>query len=78
MLKDDELYQLFVSSQARGAGVAAALMTDAEARLVDKGVKTGSRAPSATIALHASMKSADGATLANISSRSIPLKDPTV
>jgi GNAT superfamily N-acetyltransferase len=37
-LKDDELYQLFVTAQARGSGVAAALITDAEARLRAKGV----------------------------------------
>jgi ribosomal protein S18 acetylase RimI-like enzyme len=39
IVKDDELYQLFVSSQARGSGVAAALMADAEARLADAGVE---------------------------------------
>lgn len=38
MLKEDELYQLFVSAQARGTGVAAALMADGEARLAAKGV----------------------------------------
>ena len=37
---DDELYQLFVASQARGTGVAAALRADAEARLAARGVKT--------------------------------------
>ena len=40
MLKDDELYQLYVSAEARGKGVAAALITDAEARLADNGVET--------------------------------------
>ncbi|GLQ89495.1 GNAT family N-acetyltransferase [Dyella flagellata] len=40
MLKEDELYQLFVSPQARGAGVAATLMADGEARLAAKGVQT--------------------------------------
>ncbi len=40
IVKGDELYQLFVSAQARGSGVAAALMADAEARLVESGVKT--------------------------------------
>jgi ribosomal protein S18 acetylase RimI-like enzyme len=40
MLKDDELYQLYVSAQARGSGVAAALIADAEARLAEKGVET--------------------------------------
>src|SRR6185369_8215085 len=34
-VKDDELYQLFVASQARGSGVAARLMADAESRLLD-------------------------------------------
>lgn len=37
MLKEDELYQLFVSADARGTGVAASLMADGEARLADKG-----------------------------------------
>lgn len=37
MLKEDELYQLFVSVDARGSGVAAALMVDGEARLAAKG-----------------------------------------
>ena len=39
-IKDDELYQLFVSAQARGTGVAAALVADAEARLSAAGVET--------------------------------------
>ena len=40
ILKGDELYQLFVSAQARGAGVAAALVADAEVRLAQAGVET--------------------------------------
>jgi len=40
IIKDDELYQLFVSAQARGSGVAAALIADAEARLAEAGVGT--------------------------------------
>ena len=40
LLKGSELYQLFVSSQARGSGVAAALIADAEERLVGNGVET--------------------------------------
>jgi|SRR6185436_18588217 len=40
LLKDDELYQLYVSAQARGSGVAAALIADAEARLAERGVET--------------------------------------
>ncbi len=40
MVKDDELYQLYVSANARGTGVAAALLSDAEARLRAKGVET--------------------------------------
>ena len=40
MVKDDELYQLFVSAQARGSGVAAALIADAEAQLARAGVQT--------------------------------------
>ena len=37
IVKGDELYQLYVSSEARGSGVAAALIADAEARLADAG-----------------------------------------
>src|SRR5687768_7682313 len=33
MTKGDELYQLYVSAQARGRGVAAALVADVEVRL---------------------------------------------
>lgn len=40
MLKGDELYQLYVSAQSRGLGVAAALIADAEARLAGAGVET--------------------------------------
>jgi GNAT superfamily N-acetyltransferase len=40
LLKEDELYQLFVSAQARGTGVAAVLVADAEARLAATGVET--------------------------------------
>jgi ribosomal protein S18 acetylase RimI-like enzyme len=40
MLKDDELYQLYVGARARGSGVAAALVADAEARLAGRGVAT--------------------------------------
>lgn len=40
MLKDDELYQLYVAAAGRGKGVAAALIADAEARLAQNGVKT--------------------------------------
>jgi ribosomal protein S18 acetylase RimI-like enzyme len=40
MIKDDELYQLYVSANARGLGVAAALIADVEARLADAGVET--------------------------------------
>jgi GNAT superfamily N-acetyltransferase len=40
VLKGDELYQLFVVPAARGSGVAAALMADAEARLRASGVET--------------------------------------
>jgi GNAT superfamily N-acetyltransferase len=38
ILREDELYQLFVAAAARGAGVAAALIADAEARLAARGV----------------------------------------
>ena len=40
ILKGDELYQLFVSAQVRGSGVAAALIADAELRLRANGVET--------------------------------------
>lgn len=40
ILKGDELYQLYVSAPARGSGVAAALVADAEARLAANGVPT--------------------------------------
>lgn len=40
IVKDAELYQLFVSAQARGSGIAAALVADAEARLSESGVET--------------------------------------
>ena len=39
IVKGDELYQLYVSSEARGSGAAAALMADAESRLAEDGVK---------------------------------------
>jgi GNAT superfamily N-acetyltransferase len=41
VIKGDELYQLFVAAEARGTGVAAALIADAEARLSASGVTTG-------------------------------------
>jgi ribosomal protein S18 acetylase RimI-like enzyme len=40
VLKGEELYQLFVSSEAHGSGVAAALIAEAEARLAERGVET--------------------------------------
>ncbi|MEO5818907.1 MAG: GNAT family N-acetyltransferase [Vicinamibacteraceae bacterium] len=40
MLKGDELYQLYVARSARGTGVAASLMADAERRLAGRGVAT--------------------------------------
>ena len=39
-IKGDELYQLFVSAPARGSGVAATLIDDAEARLARSGAGT--------------------------------------
>src|SRR5689334_7748461 len=36
--KGDELYQLYVSRQSRGVGVAAALVADVEAHLAERGV----------------------------------------
>jgi len=40
IVKGDELYQLYVSVQARGSGAAAALIADAEARLAEADVET--------------------------------------
>jgi ribosomal protein S18 acetylase RimI-like enzyme len=40
MVKDDELYQLYVAAQARGSGLAAALMADADAQFLANDVKT--------------------------------------
>jgi GNAT superfamily N-acetyltransferase len=40
IVKGDELYQLFVSAQARGSGVAAVLIADAERLLARSGVET--------------------------------------
>ena len=40
IVKGDELYQLFVSAEARGSGVAVILIDDAEARLWTSGVRT--------------------------------------
>ena len=40
MLKGDELNQIYVSAEARGIGVASALIADAESRLAAGGVKT--------------------------------------
>ena len=39
MIKDDELYQLFVAAAARGSGAAAALLADGEQRLAEAGVR---------------------------------------
>jgi GNAT superfamily N-acetyltransferase len=38
LLKDDELYQIYLAAEARGTGAAAVLMADAEARLATAGV----------------------------------------
>lgn len=40
MLKGDELYQFYVARDARGSGIAAALMADAEAELARRGIAT--------------------------------------
>jgi ribosomal protein S18 acetylase RimI-like enzyme len=40
VIREDELYQLFVSSRARGSGAAAALIADGEARLAERGIET--------------------------------------
>ena len=62
MLKGSELYQVYVTARARGTGVAAALMADAEARLADPGwTPPGLRAPSETSGRRSSTRSAGGA-----------------
>ena len=40
VIRGEELYQLFVATEAHGTGVAAALIADAEARLAGRGVET--------------------------------------
>jgi GNAT superfamily N-acetyltransferase len=40
VLKDDELCHLFVSPPARGSGLAATMVADAEARLAARGIET--------------------------------------
>ena len=41
IVKDDELYQLFVSKEARGTGLAAALIADAETKIAANGFQIG-------------------------------------
>jgi len=40
MLRDDELYQLFISAPVRGTGIAAALVADAETSMREAGFAT--------------------------------------
>ncbi|HET6837146.1 MAG TPA: GNAT family N-acetyltransferase [Gemmatimonadales bacterium] len=40
IIKGDELYQLYVSAEARGSGIAAGLLGEAEARMARNGVAT--------------------------------------
>ncbi len=40
LIKDDELHQLYVDEEARGAGIATMLMVDAEDRFLEAGVTT--------------------------------------
>lgn len=40
MIREDELYQLFVCAAARGKGVAAVLLADGERRLAASGIRT--------------------------------------
>ncbi len=40
IVKDDELYQLYVAPEARGSGIADALIADAEAQIAKAGFKT--------------------------------------
>ena len=39
IVKDDELYQLFIAAKARGTGVAVALIDEAEARVAARGAE---------------------------------------
>jgi GNAT superfamily N-acetyltransferase len=41
IVRGDELYQLFVSPESRGSGIAAALLADAETRIAHSGVEIG-------------------------------------
>jgi GNAT superfamily N-acetyltransferase len=41
IVKNDELYQLYVARSARGSGIAAILMADAEQRIKNNGAKVG-------------------------------------
>jgi len=40
IIKDDELYQIYISAPARGSGAARTLMADAESNLAKAGVET--------------------------------------
>jgi ribosomal protein S18 acetylase RimI-like enzyme len=40
IIKDDEIYQLYVSASFRGSGTAAALIADAETRVAERGFQT--------------------------------------
>jgi ribosomal protein S18 acetylase RimI-like enzyme len=40
IIKDDEIYQLYVSASFRGSATAAALIDDAEAQLAQRGIQT--------------------------------------
>jgi GNAT superfamily N-acetyltransferase len=40
VVRDDELYELFVAAHARGTGAAAALVADAEIQLAQNGIET--------------------------------------
>jgi GNAT superfamily N-acetyltransferase len=40
LIKDDEVYQLYVAAEARGSGIAAVLMADAEQRIGALGYRT--------------------------------------
>lgn len=62
VIKDDELYQLYVSRPARGSGVAAALLEDGETRLALSGVRTAwLAARSATCVLQGFTRRTSGA-----------------
>jgi GNAT superfamily N-acetyltransferase len=67
LCKDDELNQLYVAAQARGMGIAASLLADAEERLATRGVRTAWLTCAIGMALLPFMGSGLGNILGNVS-----------